>query len=119
MALVIGLHSPVLGYCSAEGEVFVGEHFVETDCHHDCDHHDDLAEVPCEEEHEFLTLDPGDFQWSPLPMVESPVELVLEDFDRNFRPVLLKGSIFVYTLKLINPPPPKVPIFRRDAALRV
>ncbi len=119
MALVIGLHSPVLGYCAAEGEVFLGEHVVETTCDHGCQHAPDLVEVPCEEEHEFVTVDPGDFQWSPLMMTAPPIALVPDDIELVLRPVFSENAPFVSVITSVNPPPPDVPIFRRDAALRL
>ena len=119
MALVIGLHSPVLGYCAAEGEVFIGEHSIESDCHHECDHDSDPIEVPCEEEHDFVTVDPGDFQWSSFTVMDPPVFVVLEDLDWILFSPSFEKQVLVPSIKWVDPPPPDIPIFRRDAALRL
>jgi hypothetical protein len=118
MILFIGLQSPVLGYCAAENEVFVGAHLVGFSCDHGCEHEAPPVQIPCEEEHDFVTVDPGDFQWSPLSALAPPV-LVAEDFEFVSRPLFFEERAYVCLMGLPDPPPPDVPIFRRDAALRV
>ena len=119
MTMVIGLHSPVLGYCEAQDVVFVGDHLAESDCHHDCGHEELPAPVPCEEEHEFLAVDTGDFQWSPFHLDNPPVIILARDFICEPLLVLPTRKIFSMGLPEHDPPPPGLPIFRRNGVLRL
>ena len=119
MTMVIGLHSPVLGYCATEDAVIAGEHLVELDCHYDCGHEELPAPVPCEEDHEFVTVDTGDFQWSPLHLDNPPVVRLAEDFICEPLVKLPMRKICSMALPEHDPPPPGLPIFRRDGVLRL
>jgi hypothetical protein len=120
MTMVIGLHSPVFGYCAAEDALLVGSHLIEPVCQHECDHDKaPPAPAPCEEEHEFVTVETADFQWSPLDLIAPPIVLLAEDFIS--RPVVVVPSRKIFSLDLPkhDPPPPGLPIFRRDGVLRL
>lgn len=119
MILFIGLHSPVLGYCAADDEIFVGAHLVDPACGHECEHDAAPIDIPCEEEHDFVTVDPGEFQWSPLELLAPPVAMVPEDFEFVSRPLFVEEFALFLLIGNSDPPPPDVPIFRRDAALRL
>lgn len=118
MTMLMGLQLPVIGYCAAEDAVFVGQHMVDSHEHHHCEHDSAPLEVPCEEEHEYVTVDAGDFQWSPLVSLVPPAALIPEEFSLTGFFVFEKQDIPAKACCL-NPPPPDVPIFRRDAALRL
>jgi len=119
MTLVIGLHSPVFGYCAAGDVVIVGPHLIDSVCNDDCDHESEPTKAPCQDEHEFVTLDPGDFQWSPLALIAPPMALVPEDFDPVVCPFFVELPVPLSLISYVDPPPPDTPIFRRDAALRL
>lgn len=116
--MLIGLQLPVLGYCANEETIIVGQHMIDSDCHHDCEHDPIPVEVPCEEEHEYVTVDAGDFQWSPLVSLVPPVALIPEEFSFTLSLVFERQDLLPRACPS-SPPPPDIPIFRRDAALRL
>lgn len=119
MTLLIGLQLPVFSYCAAEQTVFVGQHTIEADCHDECGHDSAPIEIPCEEDHEFLTVDAGDFQWNSLTQPAPPVALIPEDFSWVSLFFISEKKDLPVIMSLVDPPPPDLPIFRRDAALRL
>jgi hypothetical protein len=119
MMLLIGLQLPALGYCAGEGTFFVGQHMIESDCQNQCCHDSPPVEIPCDEEHEFVTIDAGGFQWNPLIQTAPPVTLVPEDFPWISLSFVFEKQEPLAIGCVVEPPPPDLPIFRRDAALRL
>lgn len=114
MSLLVALHSPAVGYCAATESYFLGDHSEDHNCDHECADHREPLEHP----HHMVLLDAGDFQWVPVTFCFPQfVEIDLLDWSVTW-PLFVAGKSGVLILPA-NPPPPDVPIFRRDAALRV
>ncbi|MGC6456735.1 MAG: hypothetical protein ACON4R_00045 [Akkermansiaceae bacterium] len=121
MSLLIALHSPVFGYCSLSEVHFFGSHSHD-EIHHDHfhdDHHEcDPVQDPDDHDHLMVTLDAGEFQWAAPDFTMVPHFVVIEVPDWEvLMPLIESDSDLEWTAK--NPPPPDVPIFRRDSRLRL
>jgi hypothetical protein len=122
MSLLVAFHSPAVGYCLDSESYFLGDHQEGPEiCGHGCDDHGlpTESEDPIDHEHLMVSLDAGDFQWSTsmLCVVPQFVEIELQDW--LILPLPIAGEHFGSVISPSNPPPPDIPIFRRDAALRV
>ncbi|MEJ6642334.1 MAG: hypothetical protein QNL33_03665 [Akkermansiaceae bacterium] len=122
MSLLVALHSPAIGYCSDSESYFVGDHHEVADvCEHDCDGHELPLEPeePIDHQHLMVSLDTADFQWSASTLHSVPQFLEIELQGWLMSPLPIVGEHFGAVIFPADPPPPDVPIFRRDAALRV
>lgn len=118
MALLITFHSPAVGYCPVAETYFVGDHSEEkVTCESDCGHSETPA--PVEHEHQVVQLDAGEFQCSAPFIFSAPrfSEVILPDWLTSDSD--LEVGLTSDWLVLASPPPPDLPIFRRDAALRI
>ena len=122
MSLLVAFHSPVFGYCVNEDQYFVGEHDEEIEaCEHECDGHQEPAGKtdPVEHEHLMVSLETEDFQWSTTPLCVVPHFIEVEVLNWTLLFDFSDGDLVGVPISPANPPPPEVPIFRRDAALRI
>lgn len=122
MSLLVALHSSAIGYCVNQELYFVGDH-VETPevCSHDCDGDQKPVEQqdPVDHQHLMVSLDAVDFQWSATLLCVVPQFVEIELPDWSLPILLMVGEQVRDAISPTNPPPPDLPIFRRDAALRI
>ncbi|YCM45771.1 hypothetical protein V2O64_07060 [Verrucomicrobiaceae bacterium 227] len=116
MSLLIALHSPAIGYCTNSDAYFVGGHAQSVEvCDHGCDDHS----TPEDHEHLMVSIDPGNFQWSANPLCIVPQFIVMEWPGWSLPSLFIDEELRGNFLSSTNPPPPDLPIFRRDSALRI